>query len=334
MNFKKIFSATLAATIVSSSVVAFASIDDIAADRKPKFTFTVGDQITTAEEYSTATNAADKGEFNDSYNYYPLEITVSDLGELYNTGKKDDAIGISSVYAVLKSDKFVANNGKTGSRVKYYSHADQSQYDAKSITFGQNTVVGREDWFGMTWAAKDGEMYPSYDEENDNTINNATMTFKTVIATQKTETPIEVTDFVLEIGYQDVDNNVSGCYTGVCTNDKVVFGKTTPDPEKNEWNIAIAEEEATDNNKLWKITPEKTGTPDDISKFDITFKAADTSIEPLKKSLRTEVLNKIADSWNTGYNFYIGLKVKTEGITGVTADWDIAAGSSTVNVNK
>ncbi len=117
-------------------------------------------------------------------------------------------------------------------------------------------------------------------------------------------------------------------------NATVKFKTKDPDPEVNEWNITIAEEEAKDNNKLWKITPEKTGTVEDISKFDITFKAADTSIEPLKKSLRTEVLNKIADSWNTGYNFYIGLKVKTEGITGVTADWDIAAGSSTVNVNK
>ena len=254
-----------------------------------------------------------------------VEVTVDPITDVFNGG-----YDIS-----FDPDVFTIDTGKTK---KVFNFFDTDWYnliknvdDDTALGYYLKTPTSNanadEGWISLGWSG-DGDL----GEGVSKTLDSGNVVGKFKFTVKSIPESGESTISFNKASFGKVGENTPDTLT--LNNATVKFKTTDPDPEKNEWNIAIAEEEAKDNNKLWKITPEKTGTPEDISKFDITFKAADTSIEPLKKSLRTEVLNKIADSWNTGYNFYIGLKVKTEGITGVTADWDIAAGSSTVNVNK
>lgn len=130
--------------------------------------------------------------------------------------------------------------------------------------------------------------------------------------------------FSLENGALSTDGVTDSLTTVPCT---VTFKQDEPDPDP-KWDIAITEETAAaGGHKVWKIAPTKTGTPDDIDKFEITLKDAEEN--EITKKVKTEDLNTIMSSWNTGVVFHIGVQ-NVGGHENITAAWDIAAGDAAI----
>ena len=163
-----------------------------------------------------------------------------------------------------------------------------------------------------------------YDTPTDFTVGKFKFTVKDGVTVESSEIKIDSDKNTTNTSTNGVSDDLT---TVPCT---VEFKQAAPTPVENKWSVVIdnatGDMAATDDNKVWSVKPSKTGTPDDIDKFNLTLKSGEDSVV---KSIKTADLNKIMNAWNTGFEFFIGFE-NVGNHENVTAAWDIAAGTTAI----
>lgn len=307
MKIKKIFAAILATTLISSTFVAYAHDIDT---RTPVITYNVGEKIATeaelTEKLSTIT-------YNADYDYYPLSISVTDLGRLHLTSTSNYLVITNITFTFMTTDFALTD-----------ADGFEMYTDGVTPSVGGTWSIAQDglkpDMLNVFWqpdpstvnALKSQNIYPGAAKAN---IENASLNFEVIVAlpTGKTLT-LNKSDLGSLINYYDKESgSIVGVKKATITNDSLVFGKTTP--TVTPWEVTITEEPAQAHGYIWKV--DTTKGDGDLTKFDVTFTDAE---ETLERSILSAT--KDAYNWNAPTSFYVGLYTTR---TGVTADWKAAS---------
>lgn len=258
-----------------------------------------------------------------------VEVKLSDIDGL-------DGLG----YTVRFDDEvFSIDTSKTG-RNKYANYVDGTWYNGLKdestdwgYFLGEPGVMNQsadEGWITFGWSASDPISEPT-GSTADFVVGKFTFTVKDGVIAESSNIYIDESPACSSSSTGGASDTLSFV---PCT---VAFKQSAPTPVTPKWDITITEGtgdmEAKDNNKVWQIAPVKSGEAEDISEFKVTLK--DGNNDEITKELDEENITKMNNdikSWNMASVFYVGL-LNTGNHENVTATWNIAAGSSTVNVN-
>lgn len=261
-----------------------------------------------------------------------IDTDLDVVGASYKLNFDEDVFSIDTSKSFGRPEKYIDNT--------WLSAMKNSDMDNGGTTwgymYGAPTYNQTTSSISFAWVASSGEGMPEEGASTDYVIGKFHLTVKDGVTGEGS-----TISFAEGVQTDGTNPTMVKTSTGICNltteSCKVTFKQSAPTPVTPKWDITITEGtgdmEAKDNNKVWQIAPVKTGEAEDISEFKVTLK--DGNNDEITKELDEENITKMNNdikSWNIASVFYVGL-LNTGNHENVTATWNIAAGSSTVNVN-
>lgn len=280
MNIKKVVALGVSAMMILSSMAVSAATEEDYLNREPKVAITVGEQITdldTYKQYTDSRGAANRF-LDDKYDYYLVEVAVTNLGQIYNN---DDGIaGVSGVTIGLETTEIVTKDGST-----QIAAGLSGQLGASAIQAGQSGVVGQENYFNLIWTGATGDPHPVYGDSGA-TQENGEMNYNFVLPVAEGAS-VTVNNFTVTVTYNvDGLGNVQ-CNNGTVTTSPLVIGKA-PDPAA-ELALEVTNPVNAENGYIWDASITKGEA--DVNSFTAEFKAGAESTTREVKNVG-EILNK------------------------------------------